>query len=52
MATEPVSTSGTGKILFTWREGYAGAGTRYCLSAYPTQVATYDNYVVEGKWSN
>ena len=52
MATELISTAGTGESKFSWREGYGGVGQNYCLSAYPTQVANYDAYNVSGTWSN
>ncbi len=39
-----------GRMGFTYASGYGGSGTKYYLSAFPTE-ANYNDYVVYGTWS-
>lgn len=38
-----------GRRNFTYKSGFGGSGSRYCLSAYPTELDFLD-YVVQGTW--
>ncbi len=50
-ATDIIATTTTTKKTFTWKTGYGGVGTSYCLSAYPNVSGSYDAYNVAGTWS-
>lgn len=50
-ATNVIPISYIEKKDFTWKEGYGGIGTSYCLSAYPNVTGAYDAYNVSGEWS-
>ena len=50
-ATDIIPISAIEKKNFTWKTGYGGVGTYYCLSAYPNVTGGYDAYNVSGVWS-
>ena len=50
-ATNVIPISAIEKKFFTWKTGYGGIGTSYCLSAYPDVTGDYDAYNVSGEWS-
>lgn len=50
-ATDIIPISSIEKKTFTWKTGYGGIDTSYCLSAYPNVTGDYDAYNVSGEWS-
>lgn len=46
-----IVTLTSGYRSLTYKSGYGGVGTSYCLSAYPGVSGSYDPYNVRGTWS-
>lgn len=47
LATNIQTISNGTKRTFTWKSGYGGVGTRYCLSAYPNMTGSWDAYTTK-----
>lgn len=45
-----VDVTTPGKRFFTYQPNYGGAGSSYCLSAFP-RVSSFNDYSVNGEWS-
>lgn len=52
LATNILNISNATRHNFTWKSGYGGINTSYCLSAYPHMTGSWDAYTTRGTWSN